>query len=78
MGYREVGSHEAAESQRPQLDVLRCEVSVFRNNTHPLCLEVCSLDGRFVAYGSSDYTVGILDAQTLAVSAQDGLHNAQS
>ena len=28
---------------------------------------MCSPDGRFVAYGSSDYTVGILDAQTLAV-----------
>lgn len=30
---------------------------------------MASVDGRFVAFGSSDYTIGILDAKTLAVCA---------
>lgn len=34
-----------------------------------LKLWVNSADGKFVAYGSSDYTVGILDGRTLAVSS---------
>ena len=28
-----------------------------------------SADGKLVAFGSSDYTIGVIDSQTLAVSA---------
>ena len=32
-------------------------------------LKACSPNGQLLAFGSSDYTVGILDAKTLAVSS---------
>ena len=68
MGYRELEGYKGAASQRPWSNLFRYKVRVVPLRGL-LChlIYSCSPDGKLLGFGSSDLTVGVLDAQNLAV-----------